>query len=408
MSYGTAALTAAAFRSAGVDTRVVPDSDEQTLELGGAHSSGEECLPHRITLGDFLKVCRQPGFDPAKSAFFMPQACGPCRFGQYAPYLRRVLAEEGYGEALVVSPTSANGYAGIGEAAKDLSHTVWMGIVLADLAQRFLLKTRPYETRAGDSEAVFHEALETFAAVLELRGPTPKQRVALLAEKVVEVRDRFRAVPARYDKGRPLIGVVGEIFCRLNTFSNDDLIRRVERLGGECWLSDTPEWVWYTNWCRETDAVREHGRLSLAFLKRKLTSHVQHRYEQTLLAPVADDFRGYEEPHDIRELIEAAWPYLPAEGALGEMVLSVGKAIYLHRKGADGVIDIAPFTCMNGVVAEAVYPAVSAAHDDLPIRTFYFDKTNTNLDRDLEIYLDLARAYQKRKRHPRVYPFYFE
>jgi len=90
------------------------------------------------------------------------------------------------------------------------------------------------------------------------------------------------------------------------------------------------------------------------------------------------------------------------------MVLSVGKAIYLHRKGADGVIDIAPFTCMNGVVAEAVYPAVSAAHDDLPIRTFYFDKTNTNLDRDLEIYLDLARAYQKRKRHPRVYPFYFE
>lgn len=34
---------------------------------------------------------------------------GLCRFGQYAPYLKRVL-ELGCGEALVLSPTSRNGY----------------------------------------------------------------------------------------------------------------------------------------------------------------------------------------------------------------------------------------------------------------------------------------------------------
>jgi predicted nucleotide-binding protein (sugar kinase/HSP70/actin superfamily) len=90
------------------------------------------------------------------------------------------------------------------------------------------------------------------------------------------------------------------------------------------------------------------------------------------------------------------------------MVLSVGKAIYLYGKGADGVIDISPFTCMNGIVCEAVYPNVSADHDDLPIRTCYFDGVNTNIDRDLEIFLELARAYQNRKKHPRVFPPYFE
>jgi len=56
---------------------------------------------------------------------------------------------------------------------------------------------------------------------------------------------------------------------------------------------------------------------------------------------------------------------------------------------------------MNGIVSEAVYPAVSADHDDLPIRSLYFDKVNTHIDRDLEIFLDLARAYQRRKRQPR-------
>ena len=43
------------------------------------------------------------------------------------------------------------------------------------------------------------------------------------------------------------IGVVGEIFCRLNTFSNEDLVRRLEEFGAEVWLSDITEWVWYTS-----------------------------------------------------------------------------------------------------------------------------------------------------------------
>jgi len=38
------------------------------------------------------------------------------------------------------------------------------------------------------------------------------------------------------------------------------------------------------------------------------------------------------------------------------MVLNVGKAVYLAKKGAAGIIDISPFTCMNGIVCEAIYP----------------------------------------------------
>ena len=185
------------------------------------------------------------------------------------------------------------------------------------------------------------------------------------------------------------------------------MARRIERQGGECWLSDIAEWVWYTNWSQEETIKVEKGRLNLDFVKLKLKTHVQRKYEHALLAPVAKDFVGYEEPHDVREVLAASEPYLPSEGSLGEMVLSVGKAIYLYGKGADGIIDISPFTCMNGIISESVYPAVSAAHDNLPIRVCYFDGTNTKIDRDLEIFLDLARAYQKRKRKPRIYPAFF-
>jgi predicted nucleotide-binding protein (sugar kinase/HSP70/actin superfamily) len=408
MAYAGARMMAAAFQSIGIDASVTPDSNTETLELGGLHSSGEECLPHKVTLGDFLKVCRAPGFDPHKTAFFMPTAHGPCRFGQYAPYLRHQLAEMGHADVMVISPSSDNGYDGIGQHARQLVRTAWMGVICGDIATKFLLKTRPYETRAGDADAEFERSVQAFARVLAKPGITHRQRISELTDVIVQTRDRFRAIPATYVKGRPLIGLVGEIFCRLNTFSNDDVARRIEKHGGECWLSDIAEWVWYTNWCQHAGIVRLQGRLNADFVKLKLKTFVQRRYEHVLLSPVIEDFEGYEEPRDVEEVLAESESYLPSQGCLGEMVLSVGKAIYLYGKGADGIIDISPFTCMNGIICEAIYPSVSAEHDDLPIRICYFDGVNTNIDRDLEIFLDLARAYQKRKRHPRVYPDCFK
>lgn len=408
MAYAGARLMAAAFRAIGLDAAVTPDSNDETLELGGLFSGGEECLPHKITLGDFLRICRRPGFEPRKTAFFMPRAPGPCRFGQYAPYLRKVLDEQGLHEVLIVSPSSRDNYGELGDHASELMRVAWMGVVTGDLALRCLLKTRPYETQAGAADAAFERSVADLGEVMAQRGVPPNKKIHALAAAVERMRERFRAVPARYVRGRPLIGLVGEIYCRLNTYSNEDVARRIERLGGECWLSDVSEWVWYTNWMRERHCVRDEGRFTKTFLKIKLKGHVQHRYEKLLLRPLREDLRGYEEPHDVREILRAAEPYLPPTGVLGEMTLSVGKAVYLFHKGADGIIDISPFTCMNGIVSEAVYPALSADHDDLPIRSLYFDKVNTQIDRDLEIFLDLARAYQGRKRRPRVYPAYFQ
>ena len=115
-----------------------------------------------------------------------------------------------------------------------------------------------------------------------------------------------------------------------------------------------------------------------------------------LQAPFAEDFAGREEP-DIYEILECARPYLPREGAFGEMVLNVGKVVYLAKKGAAGIIDISPFTCMNGIVCEAIYPKISRDLGGIPIRNFYFDGTQSDLDRDLGVYMELARSYQKKR-----------
>ncbi|MGC9455102.1 MAG: hypothetical protein ACP5HU_09590 [Phycisphaerae bacterium] len=409
MTYVGARLAAAVFRGVGIDARITPPSDERTLELGGLYSSGEECYPQKVTIGDFLRVIHSEDFDPNKTAFFMPIAEGPCRFGQYAPYFKQVLGELGYEDIPVVSPSSKNSYDGMGEHGSDMIRTLWRGLVASDVLRKMLLKTRPYETRKGAADEAFEHGIELVEEVLEARDLSSGQRIDQLVDALIRSRDVFRSVPARYSKDRPLIGVVGEIFCRLNTFSNYDAVRKIEAHGGEAWMSDVTEWIWYTNWSQQYLLKRDGRTISLEMLGAKIKNAVQRRDEHKLLEPFTEEFVGYEEPHDVyEEVLEPAWPYLPADGALGEMVLSIGKSIYLYKKGVDGIIDISPFSCMNGIVSEAVYHRVSEDHDSLPIRNFYFDSTTSNMERDLDIFMELAQSYRKRKQKPRRYPAYFE
>ncbi|MGO9097718.1 MAG: hypothetical protein ACLQGV_21145 [Bryobacteraceae bacterium] len=401
MAYGSGRTFAAAFRALGLDADITPPSDHRTRELGARYTSGDECYPAKVTVGDFMKVLETPGVDAARVAFFMPTADGPCRFGQYAPYLRRILDQNGYPNTAVLSPSSRDGYGDFGELARPFVRTGWRALVAADILLKVLLKTRPHEERKGSTDEVYEECLDDLCATIERAPLAPPAQLKAMHGAMVRCRDRFRRVAVRRERTTPLIGIVGEIFCRLNSFSNEDLVRRLEEYEAEAWISDLTEWVWYTIAEQFRKFKLKGKRISLEAAGAWIRKQVQKRDEHALLEPFREDLQGYEEP-DVQEVLEAARPYLPADGALGEMVLNVGKAICLARRGADGIIDISPFTCMNGIVCEAVYPRVSRDLGGIPIRNFYFDGTQNDLDRDLGVYLELARTYQRRKKHQRA------
>lgn len=404
MAESSARALAAVMRSLGVDAEVVPPSDGRTLELGGKYSSGDECYPLKVTLGDFVQILQTPGIDPKKTAFFMATGQGPCRFGQYAPYMKQVMAQLGHGDVTVFHPSCEQGYSDFGEASDLFVRGAWRALVAGDIVRKLQLKTRPYEMVSGTADQAYEESVVDICRILEVPYPNDSSQMVALQECLLRVRKRFREVPVQFDAKKPLIGVVGEIFCRLHEFSNNDLIRRLEDAGAEVWVNDMAEWIWYVNvdeFCR----LKLRGkRISWQALRAHIRNHIQRKDEHALTEMFHEDFRGYEEPEDVQEVLDYAEPYLPAAGANGEMVLNVGKAVYFARKGLDGVIDISPFTCMNGIVGEAVYPRVSRDSAGIPIRNFYFDGTQSDLDRDIGIFLELAMSYQRRKPWARRMP----
>ncbi|MBZ5657664.1 MAG: hypothetical protein LAO56_20550 [Acidobacteriia bacterium] len=400
MAEGSAQAFCAVLHGMGIEAHTTPPSDERTLELGGKYTSGDECYPAKVTVGDFVKITEQPGFDAKRTMFFMASGGGPCRFGQYSTFLKKLLVELGHAEVGVLSPSNEHGYSEIGEFGTPFVRGAWRALVSSDLLRKKLLMTRPYEVRPGAADCAFQDSVDDLCRTIEQSCSDFDCQMEALVDSLGRARLRFESVELDRTQERPLIGVVGEIFCRLNNFSNNDLIRRLEKQGAECWISDIAEWVTYTNQ-EEARQLRLEGRaLSRAMLQCWLRTRIQQQDEHALMEVFRDDFAGHEEP-TYAELMDLARPYLPNTGIGGEMVMSVGKAGYLARKGADGVVDISPFTCMNGIVSEAIYPRLSQDLGGFPIRNFYFDGTQFDLDRDVGIYLELARSYRERKTHGR-------
>jgi len=396
MAEGSVEALCAVLRWMGIEAHPTPRSDARTLELGGKHTNGDECFPAKITTGDFLKIAQQPGFDARRTVFLMVTADGPCRFGQYAPFLRKVLRDQSCCDIQVLSPHGEHGYSDFQDFDTAFVRAAWRALVSADILRKLLLHTRPYETQPGAADRAFRDSLDDLCQTLEGSCSDSRCQLCLLTSMLLRARARFHAVPARFDGSRPLIGIVGEIFCRLNNFSNQNLVRRLEEQGAECWMSDISEWIAYTN-MEEMRNLRLAGRTySWQMIKSKLRSRIQHADEHALRSLFVENFAGYEEP-GIEEVLELAQPYLPFPGAEGEMVMNLGRSAYLARHGADGIVDISPFTCMNGVVSEAIYPKLCRDFAGIPIRNFYFDGQQSDLGRDIGIYLELARSYREKK-----------
>jgi predicted nucleotide-binding protein (sugar kinase/HSP70/actin superfamily) len=408
LSIDGASAFAAAFRSIGYDAQLSPDSDTYTNELARQYTIGEECYPQIVTLGSFLKVVEEPDFDPAKTAFLMFTTGGPCRFGQYYELIEKVLEEKQLEDVLVFSASSTSGYDDIGDKAESLHRRCWWAVVSSDIIRKLLLQTRPYEINPGDTDKVHEESIEIICHIIENQNQSSAEKLNELVEGIKQIRQKFEDIPLEYNRSKPLIGVIGEIYCRMDNFANAELIRRIEKFGGEAWLASVSEWVWYSNFYQKQDLRMKGEGFSLEMLGTLIKDKIQANDEHKLYAPVKDRFIGYEEPEDIKHYLNLGEPYLPHWGAIGEMVLNIGGAIYYQSKGVDGIIDISPFTCMNGIVSEAIYPSVSSDHQGIPIKNFYFDETESDYDRDVEIFLELASTYRKRKSKQRIYPEHFE
>ncbi|MBN2033262.1 MAG: CoA activase [Deltaproteobacteria bacterium] len=366
-------LVAATFRGFGVTARVL--GTYQGLDLGKEYTSGKECFPCQITLGDILYFMEKEkeglgaAFDPAQYAYFLPESDGPCRFGLYSKFQRIVLDTlPGLQQLKITSVTTKDGYLPEGmigpDKVLDLRKVAYFSFVVSDILDRLLWRIRPYEKEVGMADAFIEKAMETMEHAFE-RFALHKEFDRIL-DRLQQILQGGKEVVNPAIPPKPLVGVVGEIYLRMHSHANQNLIRMLEKYGAEVVNASMTEWVNYVSY----DGLRGAKAEFLLYLKqcrfRPMIGYLKGMlaFGLDLLYQEHTQNKVYKRIHKIMDLPEdhkiSHLEHILNEDDLysfdiaTEACLSIASIIACARAGYNGMVNVYPFTCMPSTTTAAI------------------------------------------------------
>jgi predicted nucleotide-binding protein (sugar kinase/HSP70/actin superfamily) len=353
-------VAAAALRGDGFDAEALPISDRDDVRVGRQHTSGKECLPMILTLGTLIHRVQQ---ESDKSfAFFMPTACGPCRFGVYNSLHKIVLERLGLSERVrVISPSDADYFEG---TRPDFAARLWIGFLVHDLLQTMRHHVEPIERVSGQAQAIYGRYFERL--IRELEAPSSGTLASALVQlgagmwgmrELVKDAAQDFAAAAGEERRVPTVAVVGEIYVRLDPFANDQLVRRLEGHGLRVQFAPFVEWLEYSNHLSEQRLIEGRPVTSDDAIKTGFTGLVQ-RVTSRVLYRICQRALNWPERTEIPEVLESGERFVhPA--LTGEAVLTVGGPMHEIEHGrVDGVVVVGPHECMPCKVAEARFSRI--------------------------------------------------
>lgn len=325
-----------------------PAPTKKTLSLGVQYAPEFACLPFKILLGTYLEAVELGADTLITSGGF-----GPCRAGYYGELHKRILHDMGHPVDMIVfePPLRAplDFYRKVRRLVRKQGwrnfHSVfkitWEKLRSLDALESCLHELRPIVLQKKQITTLYENGLEMI-------------RRADSADEVIAARETglsaMKALPANHSY-RPLkIGIIGEIYVLLEPFANHDIEKILGEMGVYVHRS-----IFLTNWTRD-NTLRDGEK-------------------------------------DIRA---AATPYLnQLVGGHGQN--SIGETVRYAEHGFDGVIQLAPFTCIPEIVAKSIMPALSR-DKGIPVMTLFLDEQTgrAGVETRLEAFLDLLR--QKRRK----------
>jgi len=339
----------------GHEVIVPPRPSKKTLDLGVRYAPEFACLPLKILLGTYLEAIAR-GADTVVTT----GGVGPCRAGLYAGLHERILADLGHPMRMIVlEPPRLRPLEFIRQLRMlNQAHLSWRaywevikkgwGKVRAlDNLEKLSHQIRPRERQRGDTNRAYARAV---AMVGEAYTPSD------IAEAERAATALLRAVPQDPDRAVVKVGIVGEIYVLLEPAANLEIEETLGHLGVEVERS-----MFLTGWTRDnTWTLSTHGMT----------------------------------------VKDAAQPYLP-ELIGGHGRDSVGNTVLYAKRGFDGVIQLAPFSCIPEIVARTILPRVSRDHN-IPVLTFFLDEqtAKAGMSTRLEAFVDLLKRKKQNTDSP--------
>ncbi|MDD2234565.1 MAG: CoA protein activase [Desulfitobacteriaceae bacterium] len=329
---------------------IVPlQPNKKILDLGVRYAPEFACLPFKVLLGSYLEAMERGAEVVVTSG-----GNGPCRAGHYGEVAQKILDSNGYKiEILVFDSVFRNPFQFIRKlnylnkaklsywSIAQLIRFYWRKLQALDKLERCTHKVRPRALNKGITTKVFKQGIEWIQQSRNLGEIEEAEQQGLLA---------LKNIPQDPDRMIIRIGIVGEIYVLLEPAVNHEIEEILGNLGAEVDRS-----IYLSGWAHDN-----------TFGHKKDSLHYARPYLGTAIGGHAQE--------------------------------GIGHTIMYAQNGFDGVIQLAPFTCIPEIVVKTIAPRITKDYG-IPILTFFLDEQTgrAGMQTRLEAFTDMLK---RKKRQP--------
>ena len=341
------------FNELGVEPVIPPLISDRTIALGAKIAPEFACFPLKVNLGNYLEA-----IEAGAEMILMAGGVGPCRFGYYGEVQREILRELGYDVQFLLLEAPKTHPRELWEriqrifprhTALDLMRALrlaWLKATALDQLDRLANRIRPVEQQPGQTTLLqqrFYAQLHRAVQEREIRQALQNGLAELRGLAVKNSSDVLR------------IMLVGEIYMVLEPRVNFDIERTLGEMGVLVERS-----IYLSDWIRD--------QLLFSIIRPDWSSKWR-----LLARPYLNSFVG------------------------GHGLETVAHTVAAGINRLDGVIQLAPFTCMPEIVAMQVLPDVSRELA-IPFLSIIIDEhsAEAGVRTRLEAFVDLL--WQKKRK----------
>jgi predicted CoA-substrate-specific enzyme activase len=376
--------------------------DRNQLERGLEHTSGRECLPLPICIGQLLQISEHRPPDEI-TGFYMIRGGAPCVSDCYMGYFERFIAEQRLPDLFLLNPGKENDWCGIDRVAlvQSVSPAIQMADILVEIEQ--VLRAVGHCGSVDQLRAQWRRFLDKARSLEQFNSNLP------------EFADWLASLPRTRDPSTcPKVVVTGDFFTRFSPFFMEGVHERYAACGIILKPVDLGDLVQYAAYHDVAGTASAWGMkpgypaLAKACLRmfqpdgqQYLRQWMNYRAERWLEGRYRQIFRKtgllVAGPNNVSSLFEKASEHI-SPAIFGEVIPSVGKGLEAANEGYDGIFLIGPFNCLPYRISEAILKPLSL-QTDMPLLSYESDgyAVSPSFLRQVEVHIEqvLDRAGQR-------------
>ena len=368
------------FALAGYRIESLPMATQEDAEEGLHVANNDICYPATIVVGSIMRALKSGKYDLSKTAVAITQTGGQCRASNYYALIKNALVAAGMSQvpviAVAIGPSLKNSQPGFEINWLHLIRPTPEALYFADALAKLYYPAAPRERIPGVARKLYDHYLNAAQPLLAKRDYRAIRRLMRdAASAFTDISDTTRQVP--------VVGVVGEIYVKYNSFSNHGVVRWLMEHGVEV-VPPAITGFFSTSipnaFINREQHIRKDGLSPWqAKLVNRLLLHYAHVYDR-----LCGDYPFYRPFTDIMDIWHKSRRVINSAADFGEGWFLPGEICDLADHGIHKVVSLQPFGCIaNHIISKGIerrykdlYPYLSLLFLDFDAGTSDANITN--------------------------------